>query len=683
MAFPDWSLLFVCVASVCAVLCWYLRSRGFRKCFWDKGLFMKVMARTEKPLFRIAYTLYTRTKLGYIFYKRQVKRARQRFPTGHSSVRPMEMGGIKIIPIPVLSDNYSYLVIDTTSSQAVVVDPADPQMVEMFLKEEGISLQAILCTHKHWDHSGGNESLRRLHTSCVVYGSAVDNIPGLTHPLSDRDCIDVGQLHFQAFFTPGHTVGHMIYLLDGRALGGPSSLFSGDLVFLSGCGRMFEGSATVMLSSLDTVSSLSDDTLLWPGHEYAEDNLMFAAEVEPNNTARENKFLWVLQQRVQKLCTSPSTLKEEKEYNPFLRSHTQELQQALGLQQGPTEDWTNFRARVLVRTVMANSTRDAEGMKASREALQFLASVDSEELQHCVFTDTLVTVSDTGRELGEFAITVQNTNYDSQPCYHLHANSHGFIDNIPCGTSITAYISPQLESLEQNHHEYVTMVKCSDQLLLNEVVTEREEVKRQTISFPLSSLEGFVSEASNILIQRVLARRKMIPENMVFLTLDTEMKITTCTYRALGHRQQTVGRECVEVFGIERTVDSINDTPAQWHCYFLSDGHLASREQVGSPVTMRLIQLPVQIGGDNKDNRAVIEKKPLVWEEDLQLCSKFLDRKEALKADHALYIRQHPELKALLADFLQFMLLRRPDDVFSFAAEYFAPFSTPRIPGST
>ncbi|KAJ8352410.1 hypothetical protein SKAU_G00238860 [Synaphobranchus kaupii] len=323
---------------------------------------------------------------------------------------------------------------------------------------------------------------------------------------------------------------------------------------------------------------------------------------------------------------------------------------------------------------MENSAQDVEGPKASREALEFLDSIDLKELQHCLFSDALLTVSDTGRELGEFTITVQNANYDSQPCYHVHANSHGSIDNIPCGTSVTAYISTKLETLEQSHHEYVTlqdhlldrksqMVRRGDQLLVNKVVTEREDVKRQTITFPLSSLEGFVSEASNLLIQRILAQQKRIPENMVFLTLDTETNITLSTYKGLGQKQQMVGQECMEVFGIERTVDSIEDVPAAWHCYFLSDGHLASRVQVGSPVTMRLTQVPLQMGGDDKDKKAVFEKKPLVWEEDMQLCSKFLDTKEALKADHASYVRQHPDLKALLADFLQFLLLRKPDDI--------------------
>ncbi|TKS67440.1 putative hydrolase PNKD [Collichthys lucidus] len=317
MALPDWTVPLLASAASLLCLCLCVRYRRTGLLFWRR-LLSKIMARTEKPLFRIAYTLYTRTRLGYMYYKRQMRKAREHYPAGHSTAQPMEFNGIKIIPISILSDNYSYLVIDTASSVAVVVDPADPQTVQAVLEEEGVTLEAILCTHKHWDHSGGNKGLKRLHSSCRVYGNAADNIPGLTHPLSHKDSVTVGRMHFKALFTPGHTVGHMIYLLDGRGVGTPSSLFSGDLVFLSGC-----------------------------GHEYAEDNLLFAAEVEPRNAARENKYQWVLQQRGQKLCTSPSTIGEERQYNPFLRSHAAELHLALGLQQFQDEDWTQFRARVL------------------------------------------------------------------------------------------------------------------------------------------------------------------------------------------------------------------------------------------------------------------------------------------------------------------------------------------------
>ncbi|XP_059427420.1 LOW QUALITY PROTEIN: probable hydrolase PNKD [Carassius carassius] len=349
MALPDWTvyLNLLCFASVCGGF-YICRVFKCARSAWKNSPIGKLMARTEKPLFWIAYSLYTRTKLGYIFHKRQIRKAQERYPAGHSRTQPTIINGIKIIPVPILSDNYSYVVIDTASNMAVVVDPADPQPVQACLEEEGVTLQAILCTHKHWDHSGGNKALKRRYRSCRVYGNTMDNIPGLTHPLSDKDTIDFGtRLHFRAFYTPGHTVGHMIYLLDGRTIGGPSSLFSGDLVFLSGCGRMFEGNASTMLTSLDTVGSLNDDTLLWPGHEYAEDNLLFAVEVEPCNLVRDHKLQWVLQQRGQRLCTCPSTLAEEKQYNPFLRSHSQDLQRALGLQQKQDEDWTSYRTRVL------------------------------------------------------------------------------------------------------------------------------------------------------------------------------------------------------------------------------------------------------------------------------------------------------------------------------------------------
>ncbi|TSK62581.1 putative hydrolase PNKD [Bagarius yarrelli] len=320
MAFPDWTVCLLGVAaSICGCFYFYRLLRNPAKISWKKGFVADLMARTEKPLFWIAYSLYTRTKLGYMFYKRQMRKAREKYPNGHSRTEPTIINGIKIIPLPILSDNYSYVIIDTVSNLAVVVDPADPRSVQSCLDEEGATLEAVLCTHRHWDHSGGNTALVRHHSSCRVFGNALDNIPGLTHPVTDKDVIDVGtRLQFRAFYTPGHTVGHMIYLLDGRSFGGPNSLFSGDLLFLSGC-----------------------------GHEYAEDNLLFAAEVEPGNVEREQKLQWVLQRRSQRLCTSPSTLREEKQYNPFLRSHAVDLHQALGLQQNQDEDWTSYRARVL------------------------------------------------------------------------------------------------------------------------------------------------------------------------------------------------------------------------------------------------------------------------------------------------------------------------------------------------
>ncbi|NWH68040.1 PNKD hydrolase, partial [Geococcyx californianus] len=293
------------------------------------------------------YTLYTRTRLGYLFYLWQLKKAQERYPQGHSMPQPCCFPGVKILPIPVLSNNYSYLVIDTDSKRAAVVDPSDPLTVEAAIEEEGVMLEAIFCTHKHWDHSGGNAAIRQQHSSCKVYGSALDTIPELTNPLADREKVSVGCLTFEALATPGHTVGHMVYVLDGEPFGAPLCLFSGDLLFLAGCGKLFEGSPETMLTSLDLAMSLGEDTLLWPGHEYALECLTFASLLELDNPALEQKLWWAMQQRQEKRSTCPSTLGEEQTYNPFLRTHRPELQAALGMQQGEGEDPNTFRAHVL------------------------------------------------------------------------------------------------------------------------------------------------------------------------------------------------------------------------------------------------------------------------------------------------------------------------------------------------
>ncbi|XP_042683294.1 probable hydrolase PNKD isoform X1 [Centrocercus urophasianus] len=306
-----------------------------------------LMALAGPLLFRLGYSLYARTRLGFLFYKRQVKKARERFPHGHSVSQPLGFRGVKIVPIPVLSNNYSYLVIDTDSGRAAVVDPSDPLAVQAAIEEEGVVLEAILCTHKHWDHSGGNAALLQQHSSCKVYGSAVDAIPELTHPIGDREKLSVGRLTFEALATPGHTVGHMAFVLDAGPFGGPPCLFSGDLLFLAGCGRLFEGSPETMLASLDAAMGLGEDTLLWPGHEYALECLSFARLLELDNPALEQKLLWATQQRQEKRSTCPSTLGEERTYNPFLRTHRRELHEALGLQRGSGEHHDAFRARVL------------------------------------------------------------------------------------------------------------------------------------------------------------------------------------------------------------------------------------------------------------------------------------------------------------------------------------------------
>ncbi|KAI5613566.1 ciliogenesis-associated TTC17-interacting protein isoform X1 [Silurus asotus] len=337
-----------------------------------------------------------------------------------------------------------------------------------------------------------------------------------------------------------------------------------------------------------------------------------------------------------------------------------------------------------------------KGPKASKEALEFLSSIRPEDIDRCLFMDSMVTVSETGKDIGEFYVTVKNAVYNDEPCYLVHANSHGAIDNIPCGTSIMSYVSKSLETLEESHEEYMKLqehtldkkthiVRQGNHLVVNRVISQKDEVKNQVFTFPLHTLQGFVSETSNLLIMRILAQQKKVPENLTFLSFDADTQVGMSTYRELEVTKQEVDKEMVEVFGIERTVSSAEplQTPATWHCYFLPDGHLAKRVQVGSSVTMNLLHLPPVTSEDERAHKSVFVKKPLVWEEDIELYSKFIDKKEEMKADYSSYIRQHPEIKALLADFLQMVLLRKPQDVFSFASDFFSAFDSRRPPLSS
>ncbi|XP_055068613.2 ciliogenesis-associated TTC17-interacting protein isoform X2 [Misgurnus anguillicaudatus] len=284
------------------------------------------------------------------------------------------------------------------------------------------------------------------------------------------------------------------------------------------------------------------------------------------------------------------------------------------------------------------SQSDTEELKASVNALEFINNIAPSDLDQCLFADSLVNVSESGRELGDFSISVSRASYNEELCFLLHASSHGVIDEVPCGTSIVAYISERLEILEENQHEYV---KLENQMLDRKVQMIRQD--------------------DQLVVNRIISDKE----------------------RALGWKKQKIGEELVNIFGIERTVSSAKEIPSTWNSYLLSDGHLASRVQLGSPAMMTLLHLPLLHDGGDNDQIPVFEKKPLIWEEDMELNSKFLDRKEELKADYSTYVRQHPELKALMADFLQFLLLRKPSDVFSFARDFFTPFASQSPPGNS
>ena len=227
---------------------------------------------------------------------------------------------MKIVQIPLLRDNYGYLIICQRTNSAAIVDPSEAEPVLRRVEQEKVSLTAILNTHHHRDHTGGNEGLLAKQ-SLEVYGHKSDQgrIPGLTRGVDEAEEIVVGEERGKVLFIPGHTTGHVAYLFG-------NNLFCGDTLFTAGCGRLFEGTPEQMHGSLKKLMTLPDDTKVYCGHEYTESNLRFAITLEPKNHKLVSRFERVQGLRARGLSTVPSTMEEEKQTNPFLRWDSKEIQ---------------------------------------------------------------------------------------------------------------------------------------------------------------------------------------------------------------------------------------------------------------------------------------------------------------------------------------------------------------------
>ena len=236
---------------------------------------------------------------------------------------------MQIIPVPQLADNYAYLVIDPASGQAAVVDCAEAAPVLAEATQRGVRLTAVLATHHHFDHVGGNQDLLKALPQLRVYGSAADapRIPGITDRVADGDPVHMGQLAGCVIFIPAHTSGHVAYHFPSE-----HAVFTGDTLFAGGCGRLFEGDAAQMKASLARLAALPDDTRVYCGHEYTQRNLEFGLTLEPGNQALVDKLARVRSLRRAQEPTVPSTIAEERATNPFLRTSSPELVAAVRAQ---------------------------------------------------------------------------------------------------------------------------------------------------------------------------------------------------------------------------------------------------------------------------------------------------------------------------------------------------------------
>jgi hydroxyacylglutathione hydrolase len=220
-----------------------------------------------------------------------------------------------LIPIPAFSDNYLWLLHD--GRRAIIVDPGDAGPVQRALQENGLQLESILVTHHHPDHTGGVAELHAA-TGAPVYGPAREVIPEPFQRLQHGATVQALGLDFQVIDVPGHTAGHIAFYtpdVDGRPL-----LFCGDTLFSGGCGRLFEGTPAQMLASLDRLAALPGNTRVCCTHEYTLGNLRFALAVEPDNGELIGYHARCVALRDQGKPTLPTSLAQELQINPFLRT---------------------------------------------------------------------------------------------------------------------------------------------------------------------------------------------------------------------------------------------------------------------------------------------------------------------------------------------------------------------------
>jgi hydroxyacylglutathione hydrolase len=237
------------------------------------------------------------------------------------------MAALVIDQVPVLSDNYVYLVHDPDSGATAAVDPAVAGPVLAAAARRGWTLTHILNTHHHGDHTGGNSEIKRA-TGCTVIGNRHDaaRIPALDVGVAEGETVTLGTQVARVFDVPGHTVGHIAYWFEDSA-----ALFCGDTLFSIGCGRLFEGSPAQMWDSLSKLRALPPETRVYCAHEYTQANIRFALSVDPENDALAARADEVSRLRGAGQPTVPSTLGEEAAANPFLRADDPALAARLGL----------------------------------------------------------------------------------------------------------------------------------------------------------------------------------------------------------------------------------------------------------------------------------------------------------------------------------------------------------------
>jgi hydroxyacylglutathione hydrolase len=218
--------------------------------------------------------------------------------------------------IPMLSDNYCWLLTEAVTGAVGIVDPADGAAAIAAVEQAGGRLDVIFLTHHHDDHIGGVPALvEKYHPQVVGNATDAHRLPKLDVAVHEGELVDFGAAKARVIETPAHTNGHITYYIADGGI-----LLPGDTMFSLGCGRFFEGTAEDMFRSLSKFEDLPGETLVCAGHEYTEGNARFALSVDPENAALQARAEEVRVLRAAGRATLPSTLESERAANPFLRA---------------------------------------------------------------------------------------------------------------------------------------------------------------------------------------------------------------------------------------------------------------------------------------------------------------------------------------------------------------------------
>ena len=249
--------------------------------------------------------------------------------------------------VPMFNDNYGLILVDRATNKAAFIDPGESGPMIKAANDLGAKFELALVTHKHGDHAGGNAAIKEAFPDINIIATGYESIRHATQEVKEGDSITLGSLKIDVIHTPCHTKGHVVYLVSPKDTNANKNdnaqiLFSGDTLFVGGCGRFFEGTPEEMLNNMDRLGKLPLDTKVYCAHEYTLENLKFLSSIDPNGSATSTMLNEVTEKRNADVATVPTTIGRELEYNLFMKCR-EELTQSLVDRKSPVDAMARLR----------------------------------------------------------------------------------------------------------------------------------------------------------------------------------------------------------------------------------------------------------------------------------------------------------------------------------------------------